>query len=441
MTTTELHRDTATRTDRYLVVTVDSHCGPMPSQLRAYCERAHLEAFDEWAAALPSEHEQTQSLLHVPEDSAAAAREAQLAETELPPRYTPGNFDVHERLRHMDQDGIAAEVIYHGGQNGQLIPFSDFTLVSEADALAAPKEELAMRAIGYRIYNRWLAEWISVEPERHVGVAHIPIWDVGAAAAEAEWARTAGLTSVNLPAPRPYLDPYNDPSWERLWAACAANDLPLSSHGGYAQGDYRGVESIVLLLMEHPFWGRRGLWYLIFGGVFERHPNLKFVITEQRWDNDVLADMDSAYLANPTDPDFPAAPVWAQLREIVPRLPSDYFRTNCFIGASMLSHAEAQEALDADLVSNTLWGSDYPHMEGCWPNTRLSMQKTFAGIPHDATARMLGLNALGVYGLDGAKLRLVADRIGPTPDELSRPPDREPVGHGGWAFRERGKWS
>ena len=56
-----------------------------------------------------------------------------------------------------------------------------------------------------------------------------------AAAAEAEWARTVGLTSVNLPAPRPYLAPYNDPSWERLWSACEANDLPLSSHGGYAQ--------------------------------------------------------------------------------------------------------------------------------------------------------------------------------------------------------------
>jgi predicted TIM-barrel fold metal-dependent hydrolase len=441
VTNQRLVDETERDTDRYLVVSVDSHCGPSPSQLREYCNASNLEEFDQWAGSLTTEHEQTQALLHVPEEVAAEARQTRKDESELPPRYTPGNFDINERLRHMDEDGVAAEVIYHGGQNGMLIPFSDFTLVSEADALAAPKEELALRAVGYRIYNRWLADWISVEPERHVGVAHVPIWNVDAATAETEWARTVGLTSINLPAPRPFLQPYNDRSWEPLWAVCEANEMPLSSHGGYAQGDYRGIESTVLLLMEHPFWGRRGLWYLIFGGVFERHPGLKFVITEQRWDNYVLTDMDSAYLANPTDPDFPSAPVWAKLRELIPRLPSDYFRTNCFIGASMLSHSEANEAIAADLVLNTLWGSDYPHQEGCWPNTRLSLQKTFVGIPHEATRRMLGANAVDVYGLDEAKLRAVANRIGPTATEFNRAPDRQPSGHGGWAFRERGKWS
>jgi predicted TIM-barrel fold metal-dependent hydrolase len=327
------------------------------------------------------------------------------------------------------------------GQNGQLIPFSDFTLVSEADPLAVPKEELARRAVGYHIYNRWLADWITVEPARHVGVAHIPIWDVDAAVAEAVWARRVGLCSVNFPAPRPYLTPYNDPSWEPLWDACEANELPLSSHGGYARGDYRGVESIAVLLMEHPFWGRRALWYLIFGGVFERHPRLKFVITEQRWDNEVLTDMDSVYLANPANPDFPAAPTFAKLRALLPRRPSDYFRTNCFVGASMLSRREAQEAIDADLVDNTLWGSDHPHMEGCWPNTRESLRLTFAGLPHYATTRMLGANAAAVYGLDVDKLRSVADAIGPTVAALDQPLERLPNGNLGWAFREIGKWA
>jgi predicted TIM-barrel fold metal-dependent hydrolase len=441
LTTTDPRPTGQNEGDRYLVVSVDSHCGPMPEQLREYCERRDLERFDEWAAALPTEHELTQSLLRVPEEIAAEARASGDEGASLPARYTDGNTDVRTRLRHMDEDGVAAEVIFHGGQNGQLIPFSDFTLVSEADALAVPKEDLELRAVGYHIYNRWLADWISVEPERHVGVAHIPVWDVDAAVAEAEWARAAGLTSVNFPAPRPYLRPYNDPSWEPLWAACEANDLPLSSHGGYAQGDYSGIESIALLLMEHPFWGRRALWYLIFGRVFERHPGLKLVITEQRWDNEVLTDMDSVYLADPANPDFPAAPTFAALRHLLPRLPSDYFRTNCFVGASMLSRREAEDAIDADLVGNTLWGSDYPHMEGCWPNTRQSLQMTFAGVDHDVTRRMLGTNAAAVYGLDVVKLRRVADHIGPTVDELDRPLGHLPEGNLGWAFRQVGKWA
>ena len=432
---------TSTKTNRYLVVSIDAHCGPYASQLREYCEQQHLVAFDEWATTLQTEHEQTADFLNVPDDLAAEARKAQASQERPPDRYTAGNTDMSVRLRHMNEDGIAAEVIYHGGQNGQLIPFSDFTIVSPAKALDVGPEALAMRAVGYHVYNRWLAEWISDEPERHVGIAHIPMWDLDAAVAEVEWAAGAGLRSVNFPAPRDQLRPYNDPYWEPLWAVCEANAMPLSCHGGNALGNYTGMESIALMLMESPFFGRRGLWYLIFGRVFERHPGLRFVITEQRWDNEVLTDMDSAYLANPADPDFPTAAQWETLRKAMPRLPSDYFRSNCYVGASMLSHREAQEAIDNDLVGNVLWGSDYPHQEGCWPYTRLSMRKTFSGIPHQATVRFLGENAVDVYGFDRLKLREIADRIGPTEEELDQPVGDLPEGNLGWAFREMGKWA
>lgn len=440
MTVTELD-PTSTKTDRYLVVSIDAHCGPYPSQLREYCDKQHLEAFDEWAAALQTEHEQTADFLNVPDEMAAIARETQEAQTEMPARYTSGNTDMGVRLGHMDEDGIAAEVIFHGGQNGQLIPFSDFTLVSPVSALDVGAEALKMRAAGYHIYNRWLADWISNEPERHVGIAHIPVWDLDAAVAETKWSAKAGLKSVNLPAPRDQFVPYNDPHWEPLWAACEDDAMVMSCHGGNAMGNYTGIESIAILCMEFPFFGRRGLWYLIFGRVFEKHPGLKFVITEQRWDNEVLNDMDSAYLANPSDPDFPTAAQWSTLRRELPRLPSDYFRTNCFIGASMLSHREAEDAIRNDLVGNVMWGSDYPHQEGCWPHTRLSMRKTFAGIPHEVTSRILGENAVDVYGFDRSKLRKIADRIGPTTEELDQPVEKLPEGNLGWAFREMGKWA
>lgn len=427
-------------TDRYLVVSADSHCGPTPPQLREYVERAQLEAFDEWAGALRSEHEQLQELLNVPDEIAERTLEFQPTTT-LPSRYTDGNTDMHERIRHLNADGITAEVIFHGGQNGQLIPFNDFSLLTERGALALTADQLQLRTAGYHIYNRWLADWISVEPERHVGVAHIPFWDIDAAVREIEWAREAGLRSTNFPALRDEFPPYNDPCWEPVWSACEALAMPLSSHGGNAVGNYQGVESTVLMLMEVPFFGRRALWYLIFGGVFERHPGLKYVITEQRWDDEVLLDMDSAYLADPTDPDFPTAPTWAQLRVQLPLKPSEYFARNCFIGASMLSNREAHAAIDTGQAGNVLWGSDYPHQEGTWPFTRLSLRKTFHDVPHDATARMLGANAIGVYDLDAAKLAAIADRIGPTVAELDEPTETPEPQRGTWAFREVGKWS
>jgi hypothetical protein len=86
-----------------------------------------------------------------------------------------------------------------------------------------------------------------------------------------------------------------------------------------------------------------------------------------------------------------------------------------------------------------MWGSDYPHVEGTWPRTRKAMRNTFASLPEDDVRRIIGENAFGIYDLDHAALRKVADRIGPTPNELSEPllPDELPEIRG-FAFREIG---
>jgi hypothetical protein len=88
-------------------------------------------------------------------------------------------------------------------------------------------------------------------------------------------------------------------------------------------------------------------------------------------------------------------------------------------------------------LNTQLWGSDYPHQEGTWPNTRLAMRNTFAGIPEPEVRRILGENALSAYHLDGDALRAVADRIGPTPEEIDKPVDpSELPAYRGQAFRE-----
>ena len=98
--------------------------------------------------------------------------------------------------------------------------------------------------------------------------------------------------------------------------------------------------------------------------------------------------------------------------------------------------------LDEIGQKNLMWGSDYPHVEGTWPCTRQAMRNTFATIPQDHVRRILGENALSIYGLDAQALRTVADRIGPTPQELSEPlsPEEFPEIRG-FAFRERGSFS
>jgi hypothetical protein len=70
------------------------------------------------------------------------------------------------------------------------------------------------------------------------------------------------------------------------------------------------------------------------------------------------------------------------------------------------------------------------------------MRNTFASVPELDTRRILGENAVTAYGLDATELRLVADRIGPTPAELRVPLEaQEFPDFRSAAFRAAGRWS
>jgi hypothetical protein len=165
---------------------------------------------------------------------------------------------------------------------------------------------------------------------------------------------------------------------------------------------------------------------------------LKLLQTEQPgyWYPQVLAELDSQYLA-----------FRDRMSEWLPKLPSEYCRTNYFIGASFQSRFEARSALRDGVVDNMLWGSDYPHPEGTFrycandeeiPMTHLAMRSTYAGLPGDEVRAMLGENAARVYSLDTPKLREVAATINaPTLEELSHPIDERPS-HWSFAFRDEG---
>jgi predicted TIM-barrel fold metal-dependent hydrolase len=183
-----------------------------------------------------------------------------------------------------------------------------------------------------------------------------------------------------------------------------------------------------MYMMETPWRTRRGVWVLILGGTFDRHPGLKLVMTEQwvDWAVPVMEDMDGLY----------QGPAGAMLRATLPETPSAYFRRNVFLGASFMSNWEAKFAVDHDLCDNVMWGDDYPHAEGTWPHTRQAMRHTFSDLASTDTTKLIGDTALDVYGLDRGALRVVADRIGPSVAEIGTPfspPDDEAVGL--YAFR------
>jgi predicted TIM-barrel fold metal-dependent hydrolase len=65
-----------------------------------------------------------------------------------------------------------------------------------------------------------------------------------------------------------------------------------------------------------------------------------------------------------------------------------------------------------------MWGSDYPHLEGTWPNTRKALTETFYDFAEEDIRAILGLNAANVYGFDVDALSPVAQEIGPSIAEI-----------------------
>jgi predicted TIM-barrel fold metal-dependent hydrolase len=209
--------------------------------------------------------------------------------------------------------------------------------------------------------------------------------------------------------------PYNHPAYDPVWAACEAANLPVHVHSGEAPREEMG-DFIGIYLAEVVFWTHRPIAHLLFGGVFERFPGLKFVVTEgaSYWVADMKWKWDQ-YLGG----GHTTKKMAALMKGILSKLPSEYFGENIFVGASTMSKEEIRRrhSIGCDVA---MWGTDYPHPEGTWPNTVARLRSDFGDVPVGDTAKMLGGTAARCYGFDLATLAPIGARVGPTPDDLGQ---------------------
>jgi predicted TIM-barrel fold metal-dependent hydrolase len=428
---------------RVVVVSADAHVGPLPPQLRPYIPaRLHgeLDGFyrsrEEQAAAFEAQ---------------SAVRYGSLTAQITGPAMewncrSAGHHDHGARLDDMDRDGVVTEVIFHGSENDEPIPFQ-WSLAGLASH-AVDAQARALEAVGKHAYNAWLADFCAESPDRHIGLCQLPIWDIEASTREVVWAHEHGLKGVNFPSPNPVLPSYEDPVWDPFFATCAERNMVLNTHVGSTvdlEPGYLGAGAQGIRFVEQNWLGRRAMWLLTFTGAFDRHPGLKLVITELpgSWFASTVREMEAAFF-NPI--------ATGDLRAHLEHPPSYYAENNLFMGASYQSRQEACMAVDEEFAGHLMWGSDYPHIEGTWrypetsdepPTTRLSLANTFHGLPETAVRQMCGDNAIRLYGLDRDALQPIADRIGPSFDELNEAPDlsRIPDGYVGFGFRTRGAYS
>ena len=425
--------------ERYLVISADSHAGPPLATFRDYVERGHLAAFDDF---VEETNARRAALLEGMAGGSIGGGampperiQAFASHESLQPGGHPGLSDPDRRRHDMDVEGISADVIFPDFPHlvSHEPPFGAVTAGHKLgeggiSRRSAETYDPELQWVGARAYNRWLVDFCSGAPERHAGIAIVPLHDVAAAVKEIHWARQAGLTGgILLPGMTPELPGWNAPVYEPVWTACEELEMPVNTHSGGELPDYGpGPDAILLLQTEVMFLSHRPLWWLMWGGVFERHPGLVFVLTEQMadWVPGLLRDLETQLSSM-------GGAAGGHGLSLGPR---EYWERQCFVGASFLSPGEARMRDEIGL-GTICWASDYPHIEGSWPYSRESQQHACAGIPEADVRTMLGENAARAYGFDLEALRPLADQIGPTVEKVAEPLAEIPADYIGQAFR------
>ncbi len=410
--------------DKLLLISSDCHAGALPAMYNEYMPKAlHARANEWWLNYVREMIARTgtffdQEAVDAYADQAgdAGRYDATPADTEMSDdalmamlndgssAFAPrrGEWDPAVRLQEIEEDGLAGEVVFP-----QMAPFGAGLMQYRWEI--SPEENLA----GIRAYNRWLADFCNANPGRHAGVALINVDDIDVSVQEVREAKEMGLFGgVLLPVDTGTNPFYHHPRYEPLWTVCEELDMPLQAHSGWAP-DYGDVETATaMFISEVDMWAHRPFTALMWSGAFERHPNLKYVMTEQgcQWILEWLRVLE-----------FKAAnPIFKYFTKDLSLTPTEYFQRQCWFGASFLRRDEGESRHEIG-VDKLLYGTDYPHLEGTWPNTMQALRTTFHDYPEEETRAILGTNAFDVYGFDRAEMERIAARIGPSLADVQKP--------------------
>lgn len=293
-----------------------------------------------------------------------------------------GNYDGAAHLADMEADGVDACVVYPNQ--------SIFTYMT-------PDRELGMACM--RSYNDWLLqEFQAADPRRIVGLPLLPT-DDGMDVTLAEIERTTALGAKAFFLPGMPRRPYNDPYYEPLWKAASDANLPLSFHRtfGGAPPDQDWDELVeqqvsVPGIASRFFCAVRPLTYMIFAGIFERHPGLRVIAAEVNfgWMPFWLQTMDQEWETQKAWSDSP-----------LESRPSSFAGEQIFT-TSLDDHVgyDLIRAGSPGLARMTMYSTDYPHSVTLWPDSRKHIPELTRGLSADETYDVLYGNAARVYGFD-----------------------------------------
>ena len=303
---------------------------------------------------------------------------------------SPGTGPPEQRIREQDMDGVDAEVMFTSWKGG----------ATDTEGGAAV----------LHAYNEFLGEeYAAAYPDRLLAMGLLPKTGVDAAIAEMEYCQRVGLKGVTL-----FSFPNGNglplPEDDRFWQAALDLNVPLTIHIGVsgrpgeplyqyprepANIDILGHGSDPIGVLSRFGTGHpKNMIQLIFAGVFERFPGLRF------WQAETMIGW-VPYGLEQLDDIWERSRYWAADYfglEAPPKPPSAYIRQHVVWG--FLRDPFGVTVRHQVGIKNAAWGSDFAHSAGDWPESRKVIDEIFAGVPEDEKYPMVAGNAIDFFHLD-----------------------------------------
>lgn len=300
------------------------------------------------------------------------------------------SFDAQARVEMMDALGVHAQVMYPN-----VAGFGNQNFLKSPDDM--------LRLVSVQIYNDALAEFQDETGQRVFGMALLPWWDLKAAADEIQRVHDNGLRGI-VTCSNPEeagLPDMAERAWDPIWELCSELSMPVNFHIGSSKGNLDffgkapwpsfGPERKLAVGSANLFMGNaRVIGNMIYSGVPERFPDLKFVSVESGigWLPFFLECLDHQLLE--TAPNEMAELTMA---------PSDYFRRQ-FYGTFWFESAmvaAAVEYLGADCL---MFETDFPHPTCLYPRDDDRLATTLAGLDPTVVRKVMQDNASELYRID-----------------------------------------
>ncbi len=283
----------------------------------------------------------------------------------------PGTWQVQERLKDMDADGVWGSVC-----------FPNYPRFAGHHFLIGDDRELALECV--QAWNDYVIdEWCAAAPDRFIPLSIVPLWDVDLCVAEIQRVAAKGSRAVAFSEDPAML---GLPSiwtgyWDPFVAAVQDADMCLCMHIGSSS---KLIKRDLMAPTPDAAWASLNSvnsmcssadW--IFSGILQKHPNLRIAFSEggAGWAPHITERMDL---------------VWSFRKFYsgvdIDTKPSDLFRKH--VGLCFLKDDVAIKLRHDIGIETLMFESDYPHAESVFPYSRKFLAESLVDVPDDE-ARMI----------------------------------------------------